>query len=425
MPDDRVDSPGRPPERPRGLPALLVWITALLALIALAAVIFSPFIDPILIALILATIGQPFFALVLRLMGERRRGIASAITCAVLVVLVIVPLFWIGWSMAIQARDGVTWAAKGTLEMAARLEKTSWFRRALNVEWIGGSFEQVKTSLRNLERIQADPGTGMEDPPAPPPAPVPDPRAEDGKAPPADRDGATDPGEGVAPPRPPPAVLDIAGWVTRTVQGILANALQVFLQFCLMVFILFYFLRDGPQLLGSFRRAIPVQASDQEEVMRKFRDVSRSVIRGSIGTAAAQGALAALAFLVVGIPAVFWGVMVAFSSLIPPLGTGLVLFPITVVLFLEGEWWKGGFMAVVMVAIGMLDNLLRPFLVGRTLRTHPIWLLLSILGGISAFGPMGLIYGPLVLVLLTTMFALFVKEEKTRDEGSLKEPGAR
>src|SRR6185503_11306179 len=73
------------------------------------------------------------------------------------------------------------------------------------------------------------------------------------------------------------------------------------------------------------------------------------------------------------------------------------------------------FMAVVTVAIGSMDNIVRPFLVGQTLRMHPIWLLLSILGGMSVFGPLGLIYGPMVLVLLATFFALFVREEKAKD----------
>ena len=88
------------------------------------------------------------------------------------------------------------------------------------------------------------------------------------------------------------------------------------------------------------------------------------------------------------------------------------MVPLTAFYFLSGQWGNGIYMAVVSVVIGSLDNIVRPLLVGQSLHMHPIWLLLSILGGINAFGPMGLIYGPMVLVLLATFFGIFVREEE-------------
>src|SRR4030095_2981859 len=108
------------------------------------------------------------------------------------------------------------------------------------------------------------------------------------------------------------------------------------------------------------------------------------------------------------------GVMVALSSLVPPLGTALIMVPMTLSVCFSRGWGWGIFMAVVTVGIGGMDNIVRPFLVGQTLRMHPIWLLLSILGGMSVFGPLGLIYGPMVLVLLATFFALFVRDEEAK-----------
>jgi predicted PurR-regulated permease PerM len=215
-----------------------------------------------------------------------------------------------------------------------------------------------------------------------------------------------------------PLGKSLARWITSTAAGLVANAFEVLLKFLLMLFILFYFFKDGAEILKSIENAIPLDRASQERVVTTFRRVSQSVVRGSFLTALAQGAVATVAFAIVGLPAIFWGVMAAFCALIPPIGTSLVTIPLTISFLVHQEWWQGIFLGVVSVAIGTMDNFLKPYLVGGSLHMHPIWLLLSILGAMRLFGPLGIIYGPLVLVLLGTFVALLVRAEGSRALGS-------
>ncbi len=399
-----------PPER-RRLPALFILTLALLGLLALAILILSPFLGPLVLALVLAVIGRPFFTFILRRIGEKWRGIAAGLSCAALLLLTFAPLTWIGWSIASETPAGVRMIRRGIEDTARTLEGYSWFQRLKKTRWFQSLSASVEVSLKSFHEVIAEGEAGeAAEAPAGDGAGAPPPPGEDRVPPPAPA-----PPQGGANPIPVervvPVGVNIAGWITRATADLIGNALEIFLKFCLMVFILYYFLKDGPQILGSLKRAIPVDETYQDRVVETFRQVSRSIIRGSLGTAAIQGAMAALAFLVVGVPAVFWGVLVAISSLIPPLGTSLIMIPITGFLFLGGHTGKGIFMALMTLAIGGVDNIVRPLLVGRTLSLHPIWLLLSVLGALAAFGPMGLIYGPMVLVLLGTIIALLVKEE--------------
>jgi predicted PurR-regulated permease PerM len=411
MPDPKSPPPSPPlappppapaPEK-RKLPAVILLSLAMIGLLMLAGLILFPFVGPIVIALVLAVIGRPFFTFLLRRIGEKWRGTAAALSCATLLILTFAPLTWIGWSIANEAPAGLAMIEKGIQDTRQKLDQYTWFAHLKNSRWfqsLCASLETIKRSIRDgLEEGQpATPAPG--DQPPPPPLPSTPQAPEAGGEKPMPIDGVV------------PAGVSVARWITGIGAELVGNALELFLKFFLMVFILYYFLKDGPEILASLKRAIPMDESYQDRVVETFGRVSRSIIRGSVGTALIQGAVAAIAFLFVGIPAVFWGVLVAFSSLIPPLGTSLIMVPVTVFMFLGGHTGKGVFLLVVMLVIGSLDNIVRPLLVGRTLNLHPIWLLLSVLGALAAFGPLGLIYGPMVLVLLGTVIALLVQEER-------------
>jgi len=391
MTQDTQNSPP-PLERHRSLPAVLALIAALALLLILVVVILLPFIAPIVCALVLTAMGYPLYAWILRQIGEKRRGIASALTCFALLLVLIGPLGWIARSVVVEATQGAEWADRQLKE----LKETETYKKLKE-------FKIVKTYLEDLEDLKENLRKEDEE------------RVE-GEVEVQNQKTATRPppgdGGGTLLHKTFPVAFKIAGWFTGTAAGIFANLLNFLFKFCLMFFILFFFLKDGPQLLRSIQRSIPLELSYQQKVVDTFRKVSRSIIWGSIGTALAQGVAATLAFLIVGIPPIFYGVLATFCALIPGVGTALVTVPVIIFLLASKEWFLGIFMCLAAVGIAGLDNVIRPILVGKSLKIHPIWLALSILGAVLTFGPMGLIYGPLILVLLGTVLALFVQEEQ-------------
>jgi len=400
----------KPAEKRRNLPAFLALMLALGALLVLAVLIFSPFTAPIVLALVFTTMSQPYFAWILRRIGEKHRGLAAALTCSAITLVVFLPLAWVAWSMVEQAPEGMKRLKEGAITSTEWLEKRRWFQRLKEYETFRKYWERIQASVSSLKKAEGEK--------PPPGAPA---KSEQDAFPPAVEPGVKEPegpppggGEGGQKALPSLGV-NVAAWTTAVLAAILGNALEIIVKFFLMLYILFYFLKDGPQILGSLNRAVPLEKKYQEKTVETFRKVTRSIIRGSFGTALVQGVVAAVAFLIVGIPAAFFGVIVAITSLIPPLGTALIMIPLTVFVFFKEHWGWGIYMVVVTAVIGSMDNVIRPFLVGQTLRMHPIWLLLSILGGMSVFGPLGLIYGPMVLVLLATFFAIFIREEEAKD----------
>ena len=184
------------------------------------------------------------------------------------------------------------------------------------------------------------------------------------------------------------------------------------LEFILMLYILFFFLRDGERLLAAFSRALPVEDSRERRIFAKFAQVSRATIKGTLIVGMIQGSLGGILFWILGINApVFWGVIMTVLSLLPAIGSFLIWGPTAVVLILTGHLGRGIIMIVVgTVIIGLVDNILRPMLVGRDIRMPDFLILLSTLGGLSIFGIMGFIVGPMIAALFLTLWDMFASE---------------
>ncbi|HVR74425.1 MAG TPA: AI-2E family transporter [Planctomycetota bacterium] len=419
-------------ERRRNLPAFFVLIIALGGLLALAWRIFVPFVAPIVIALVMTIMSYPLYTWVLRLVGGGRRGVASGITCMALVILLFIPVAWLCWSVTIQAKEGLEMMRTGY----GGLEDKQWFKDKLKEwPWLRSSWDSVKSIVERLGGAEeaeepapasetADPETAGPETAAPEttgpettgPETADAAKADAAKADAARADRAAENNERTS--ISDSMVKDVVTWARPWVTAILANTFEVVLKFFLMLFILFFFFKDGHSILSTLRRVVPLERGQQERVLVAFEEVSRSVIRGSLGTAAIQGIVASIVFLMVGIPAVFWGVMVSITALIPPVGTSLATVPLIIALFLSGHWVKGIVVSVMAVFVGVLDNVVRPLLMQGSLRIHPIWLVLSILGAVGAYGPLGILYGPLILVLLGTFVRLFVVEEARGNDTS-------
>jgi predicted PurR-regulated permease PerM len=176
--------------------------------------------------------------------------------------------------------------------------------------------------------------------------------------------------------------------------------------FFLMLYLLFFFLRDGPRLLEGLVRALPFGDERERYLLDRFAQVSRATIKGTFVVGIAQGTIGGIAFAVLGIGApVLWGVVMALLSILPAVGTALVWLPAAIVLLVSGRIVAG--IALILIGvfvIGLIDNLLRPVLVGRDTRMPDYLILLSTLGGLAGFGLAGIVIGPIIAAFFLSVW---------------------
>jgi predicted PurR-regulated permease PerM len=176
-----------------------------------------------------------------------------------------------------------------------------------------------------------------------------------------------------------------------------------------MLYLLFFLLRDGDALVRRIRSAVPLRQEQQRELLEKFTVVTRATVKGNIVVAAIQGALGGVAFWVLGIHApVLWGVLMALLSLLPAIGAAIVWLPVAIYLLASGEVWQGvALIAFGAIVIGLVDNVLRPILVGKDTRMPDYIVLISTLGGISIFGINGFIVGPVIAAMFMAAWEIY------------------
>jgi predicted PurR-regulated permease PerM len=183
--------------------------------------------------------------------------------------------------------------------------------------------------------------------------------------------------------------------------------------FCIMLYLLFFFLRDGAELVRKVRTALPLQENHKRRLQLKFNRVVRATVKGNVLVAITQGALGGAIFWFLDIPsALLWAVLMAFLSLLPAVGAGIVWAPVAVYFLLSGMIWQGVVLGLFGVfVIGLVDNVLRPILVGKDTKMPDYMILISTLGGLAVFGLNGFVIGPLIAALFMSSWALFVENK--------------
>lgn len=194
------------------------------------------------------------------------------------------------------------------------------------------------------------------------------------------------------------------------------NTLQFFVSLGLMLYLLFFLFRDGAALGQTIRHTIPLSDDYTRQFLDKFAAVVRATVKGNIIIAVVQGTIGGIAFWALGIEAaLLWGVTMTFLSMLPVIGAALVWVPAAIWLILMGFWVKGLILvAVGVLIIGLIDNLLRPPLVGQGTRLPDYVVLISTVGGISLFGISGFVIGPLIAALFISAWSLFRQEHGKR-----------
>lgn len=208
---------------------------------------------------------------------------------------------------------------------------------------------------------------------------------------------------------------DIQGWLVGGAQSLLRalaaasgnlvlGAVGTLVGFFLMLFLLFFLLRDGEAMLAQIMRLIPIEETRRAGLLRLIGNTTRAVVYGTVTTAALQGALVAIGFAILNLPSpVVFGTLAAVFALLPAGGTALVWVPAALWLASTGRWGAAVFLAIWGFGVTLSDNLLRPILISRYAPVPTLAVFVGVVGGVSAFGAIGLIIGP---VLLTLMAAL-------------------
>ncbi len=208
---------------------------------------------------------------------------------------------------------------------------------------------------------------------------------------------------------------NIVGWIVNNTGAIFTSLVKILIDIFIMVIALFFMFRDGEKLKEYVIHISPFDRNVDEDIIGKLTLTIRALLRGVLIIAAAQGVLAAIGFTIFGIGnPVIWGTTAAVASLIPGIGVGLVNLPASIYLLATGQYLAGiGFILWSIFITGMVDNILSPILLERQVRVHSLLILISVLGGLSFFGPIGFLAGPITLVLgieLLKLYPRFVKQ---------------
>jgi predicted PurR-regulated permease PerM len=209
-----------------------------------------------------------------------------------------------------------------------------------------------------------------------------------------------------------------SNWLVDGATSAAKGTTNFFISLAIIIFTMFFFFVDGEKMLTRLMRWIPMPDSYVLEIFHKFRDVSYSSVVATFATAIAQGLIGALGFIIVGVPAFFAGILIGFFSLLPYIGSGLIWAPVAVYLLITGRIWEGVFLLIWgAVIVSLVDNFIRGYTISGKSQVHPIFIIFSILGGISLFGFWGVIIGPLVISLAVTVLHIYEMEYKEVLEG--------
>jgi predicted PurR-regulated permease PerM len=199
-----------------------------------------------------------------------------------------------------------------------------------------------------------------------------------------------------------------ASWLVLNLGTWFSSIAAIFLDLFIFFVTLYYLLRDGERLKDYLISLSPLRDEDDEHIVQKLGVAVNSVVKGKLAIAAIQGILAGVGMAIFGVPnPVVWGLVAMVASLIPPVGTALVLVPAVIFLLAAGAVPAAIGLSLWSLGVSVIDNILGPSLMGSGSDLHPLIVLISVLGGLALFGPVGLFMGPLAMALLLSLLSLY------------------
>ncbi len=207
----------------------------------------------------------------------------------------------------------------------------------------------------------------------------------------------------------------VSSFVVDNVGAFFSGTFDFVLKLFLFIISLFYFLKDRKHFGELYKRISPIPDKDNERIFTAVKQASKSIMIGSLVVALAQGLVSAVGFTIFGVPnPFFWGAVAGLFALVPGVGPALIWIPAAGYLYLTGGAesivWIGQIVWGV-VAVGLIDNILGPQVINKGVQIHPLFILLSVIGGIALFGPEGFLFGPLVLSVCIALIDVWKTKE--------------
>ncbi|MEJ6009236.1 AI-2E family transporter [Novosphingobium aquae] len=331
-----------------GFAALVVAVTALFGWM------LTPYFGAILWGLVSAIVFRPLYLWLVKQSGGRK-GSAATLTLILIVAVVIVPAGLLGASLVAEATGIYERVQSGQLDAGAILVK--------GVNALPGPLEgwAREYGLSDPERIRAMIAPGLST-----------------------------------------GLRTVAEQALTVGQG----ALSFLAALGVMLYLTFFLLRDSEQLGERFRTALPLDPTLRDQLIEKFLTVVRAIMKGTVAVAVMQGIVGGLIFWMLGVEgALLWGLMMGFFSLIPAVGTGIIWVPVALYLIATGSFWQGAVLVFCGIfVIGLIDNLLRPILVGKDTKLPDFVVLIATVAGLELFGLTGFIIGPIIAALFIAVW---------------------
>lgn len=316
----------------------------------LTLMILSPYVTALFLAGVLAIVFAPVFRRLERLF-RGNRSLASFTTVVLILLMFIVPLSIIGFLMF-----------EELLSVYASLNESNLGLQVVNL-WID-NFESLVKNVVPTFHIEADVYSYLEG--------------------------------GLR-------------WLANHFNDLFSQMFAVFLDMFIVIIAIFFFLRDGKKLKEFAVAWSPLADSYDESIIAKLDVAVSSVVKGALGTAAAQGLLVGVGLAIFGVPnPVLWGVISTIAALVPLFGTTIVTVPAVLFLFISSHPIAAiGLLVWSLVFVGLIDNILRPLLIKRDVHVHSFLILMSVLGGLVYFGPIGFLAGPIVLAFFFALLDVY------------------
>lgn len=369
----------RKPDKEFPFFALLSWgvlVFLVIQSLALVMAIIRPFLAPLICAALLVIVFNPVHQRILKFYGGRK-NLAATSTVVLVVVVVLLPIALLSTAIINQgievARETREWQQKGHWKNVFQDERVM---QVINHPQIDGILTRAGIAKNGAQRTPED------------------------FIPAATQTGAR--------------IMDqLTGNLIAVTGSIFGNIFINILNIGIALFALFYAFRDGPQMVEYGRGMIPLKATHERAILSQIHNVAQAIMCGIFLTASTQAVVAMIAFKIVGIPALFWGLVIAIASLIPVVGTAIVWAPMVVYLYFKGQTPHAIFLFLwCAFIVGSIDNFLRPYFMKGRSGMSTVVLFFSLIGGIKLYGPMGLIYGPMIFSICAVLLYIFRLENQ-------------
>jgi len=201
----------------------------------------------------------------------------------------------------------------------------------------------------------------------------------------------------------------LAGYVFSGIAGFTNGTIRFIVGFFIMLYALYYFLKDGESMIQRVFHISPLGGKSEKIISEKFTSVIRATMKGTFLVGLIQGVFAGIIFWIAGITApLFWSLVMTILALIPSFGPALLGFPAGIVLLIQGKIWQGFFVLIFAAGfVSFLDNMIRPYFVGKDIHMHPLLVFFSTLGGLAVFGISGFVIGPIIASIFIALWTIY------------------